>query len=400
MNILALNAGSSTIKASLFQMEHAGQSGDLPRGLVWESESGIEEESLALLLKPLWTGAGALLSGPAAVNAIAHRVVHGGATLVESMRVTDDVIRQIQLATEYAPAHNAEALELISEARNLFGDSVLQVVVFDTAFHRTLPPAAYAYAGPYEWIAQGIRKFGFHGISHQYASQRAKRLLTQATANFRLVSCHLGSGCSLTAVRNGISVDTTMGFTPVDGLPMATRSGSVDPGILIHLLRHGGHTAGSLDDLLNHQSGLAGLSGTNGDIREVLKAADAKVERGRLALNVFILRVRQGIAAMAASMGGIDALSFTGGIGENSPRIRELICDDLAFLRLSVDSARNESVGANDVEISSQRSAVRVLVIHAEENWIMAQECARVVAAETNAIAATAVRAAIAARAT
>ncbi|MDQ6611060.1 MAG: acetate/propionate family kinase [Gemmatimonadota bacterium] len=380
MNILALNAGSSSVKASLFQLEHAGSSGDLPRGLMWEAETGIEQESLQILLAPLWSGAGAILPDRNAIHAIVHRVVHGGATLVDSVRVTDDVVTQIKKAAEHAAWHNESALELIKEARELFGDAIPQVAVFDTAFHKTLPPVAYTYAGPYEWIGQGIRKFGFHGISHQYASARGKRLLTQATANFRLVSCHLGSGCSLAAVRNGASVDTTMGFTPLDGLPMATRSGAVDPGILIHLLRHGGHTAGSLDHMLNYESGLAGLSGTNGDMREVLKAADAKVERGVLALDVFIQHVRQGIAAMAVSMGGIDALVFTGGMGEQSPRVRDLICDGLTFLRVSLDSARNEAVGANDVEISSQRSAVRVLVVHAEENWVMAQECARVVA--------------------
>ena len=380
MNILALNAGSSSVKASLFQLEHAGSSGDLPRGLVWESETGIEQESLEILLAPLWSGTGAILPDRGSVHAIVHRVVHGGAALVDSVRVTEDVVLQIQKAAEHAAWHNESVLELMSEARGVFGEAVPQVAVFDTAFHKTLPPVAYAYAGPYEWIAQGIRKFGFHGISHGYASARGKRLLTQATANFRLVSCHLGSGCSLAAVRNGVAVDTTMGFTPLDGLPMATRSGAVDPGILIHLLRHGGHTAGSLDHLLNYESGLAGLSGTNGDMREVLKAADAKIERGVLALDVFIQRVRQGIAAMAVSMGGIDALVFTGGMGEQSPRIRDLICDGLTFLRVSLDSARNEAVGANDVEISSQRSAVRVLVVHAEENWVMAQECARVVA--------------------
>ena len=400
MYILALNAGSSTIKASLFQLEHAGESGDLPRGLVWEAETGIEQESLELLLAPLWTGSKPILTGKADIFAIGHRIVHGGATMLESVRVSDDVVRQIQAACEYAPDHNAEALALIDEARTMFGEGVAQVVVFDTAFHKTLPPAAYAYAGPYEWLAQGIRKYGFHGISHQYASQRARRLLVHSAAPMRLVSCHLGSGCSVTAVRNGLSVDTSMGFTPLDGLPMAKRSGAIDPGILIHLLRHGGHTAGSLDNLLNHESGLAGLSGTSGDIREVLKRADVKDERARLALNVFVSRVRQGIASMAASMGGIDALAFTGGIAENSPRIRDLICEDLAFLRLSLDSARNEGVGVNDVEISSQRSAVRVLVVHAEENWMIVQDCARVLAAESNAIAATAARAAKAARAT
>ncbi|MEP6765208.1 MAG: acetate/propionate family kinase [Gemmatimonadaceae bacterium] len=379
MNILALNAGSSTIKASLFQIEHAGNSGDLPRGLVWETESGIEEESLELLLAPLWTAPNAILQGPHSIHAVAHRVVHGGATLVESVRITDEVVAQIEKETELAPTHNQFALELIAEARTLFGESVPQIAAFDTAFHRTMPPAAYTYAGPYEWLSQGIRKFGFHGINHQYVSQRAKRLLTQSAGNVRLVSCHLGSGCSLTAVHNGKSVDTTMGFTPLDGVPMATRSGAVDPGILIHLLRHGGHTADSLDNMLNHSSGLAGLSGTNGDIREVLKHADAKSERGRLALAVFLLRVRQGIASMAASMGGIEALVFTGGIGENSARIREEICDGLTFLRVSLDTARNNGVGVNDVEISSQRSSVNVLVVHAEENWMLAQEAVRVI---------------------
>jgi acetate kinase len=228
-------------------------------------------------------------------------------------------------------------------------------------------------------VEQGIRRFGFHGINHQYVAHRAARLLQRTSAGFRVITCHLGSGCSLAAVLDGRSVDTTMGFTPLDGLPMARRSGAVDPGILIHLLRHGGHTTDSLDHLLNHDSGLAGLSGTDGDMRTVLAAVDAGDKRARLALDVFVHRVRQGIAAMAATMNGSDAIVFTGGVGEHAARIRADVCASLRFLGVSLDPSRNASC-SSEADIATSAARVRVLVVPAQENWMVARECLHVVA--------------------
>lgn len=378
LKILALNAGSSSVKASLFELATPGAEGGAPTGLCWEHEGGIGGEgSLEQLLAGLWSGATPVLQGAGAIDVVGHRVVHGGGTLRESVRITSEVRSAIVRVAEYAPAHNAAAVALMDATTKLFGAHTPQVAVFDTAFHRTMPPAAYTYAGPSAWVQQGIRRYGFHGINHQYASHRAAMLIDGRAGQSRVVSCHLGSGCSLAAVRDGQSVDTTMGFTPLDGVPMARRSGAVDPGILIHLLRHGGYTTDALDQLLNHESGLAGLSGTDGDMRAVLGAIDAGDDRAQLALDVFVHRVRQGIAAMATSMGGIDALVFTGGIGEHAPTVRSAICDSLGFLGVSMDAGRNAEA-RGEADVTSTGGRVRVLVVPAQENWMVARECVRV----------------------
>jgi acetate kinase len=377
LKILALNTGSSSVKASLFDLDDPGADGDAASGLCWEDEAENGEQSLERLLTPLWSGPRAIVGGPDAIDVIGHRVVYGGALLTESTRITPDVRAAIARAAEYAPAHNAAALALMDAAARLFDERRAQVAVFDTAFHQTMAPAAFTYPGPYAWVEQGIRRYGFHGINHQFVAHRAARLLKRSQAGFRVVTCHLGSGCSLAAVRDGRSVDTTMGFTPLDGLPMARRSGAIDPGILIHLLRHGGYTTDSLDRLLNHDSGLAGLSGTDGDMRTVLAAVDAHDDRARLALDVFVHRVRQGIAAMAATMNGADAVVFTGGVGEHAPRVRADICASLGFLDVAIDDALNAAC-AGEGDISTVDAAARVLVIPAEENWMVARECVRV----------------------
>ncbi|GAC1648938.1 MAG: acetate kinase [Gemmatimonadaceae bacterium] len=377
VNILALNAGSSSLKASLFELDGREANASAPTGLRWEAESVDGLGVLERLITDLWTGADSLLTGPQEIDVIGHRVVHGGPTLLESTRVTPAVRAAIAGVAEYAPAHNAAAIGLMEATARIFGDRSRQVAVFDTAFHRTLPPAAFTYAGPYAWLEAGLRRFGFHGVSHQYSARRAALLTGDRQQGIRVVTCHLGSGCSLAAVRDGRSVDTTMGFTPLDGVPMARRSGAIDPGLLLHLLRHGGETPNSLDYLLNNDAGLAGLSGTSGDMRAVLAAIDAHDERARLALDVFVHRTRQGIAAMAASMGGVDALVFTGGIGEHAPRVRAEICAMLHFLGVTVDPARN-AASAGESDISGEDAAVRVFVIPAQENWMVACECVRV----------------------
>ncbi|MDQ6633422.1 MAG: acetate/propionate family kinase [Gemmatimonadota bacterium] len=376
--VLALNAGSSSVKASLFELDRPGAEGEAPNGLCWEDETENGAQLLERLLSPLWSGPRAMLTGPEAIDVIGHRVVFGGALLTETTRITPPVRATIARVAEYAPAHNAAALALMDAATRLFGECA-QVAVFDTAFHQTMAPAAFTYPGPSAWVEQGIRRFGFHGINHQYVAHRAARLLERGQDGFRVVTCHLGSGCSLAAVRDGRSVDTTMGFTPLDGLPMARRSGSIDPGILIHLLRHGGYTTDTLDHLLNHDSGLAGLSGTDGDMRTVLAGVDDGDERARLALGVFVHRVRQGIAAMAGSMGGVDALVFTGGVGEHAPRVREQVCHQLRFLGAMIDPAVNATCDG-EANVSAVDARIAVLVIPAQENWMVARESIRIVA--------------------
>ena len=379
MIALALNAGSSSLKASLYEMDRPGEDGSSPPRPIWERERKADE-SVDDLIASLLSGDAPVVSGPDAIDVVGHRIVHGGSALVESVRVSPNVRADIERAAEHAPEHNARALQVLDDVARLLGPDMTQVAVFDTAFHVTLPPAAFTYAGPHEWLERGIRRFGFHGISHRYAAHRAAHLLKRDVAALRVVTCHLGGGCSLAAVRNGKSIDTTMGFTPLDGVPMGRRSGAVDPGILIHLLRHEGQTADSLDRLLNHESGLAGLSGTSGDMREVLAAMDAGDTRARLAFDVYVHHIRQSVAAMAVSMNGLDALVFTGGVGEHAPRVRAAVCEGLGLLGVQLDWAANERV-SGDADCTASWAKVAVLVVRAEENWVVAQECARVLEA-------------------
>ena len=377
VRILTLNAGSSTLKAAAYELEEPGDDGDPPAPAFWASEVEAGDGAVEKLLSSLRTGAEPVISGERAIDVVGHRIVHGGAELAHTTRLTAKVHDAIARVADYAPRHNSAALAVVDAARRVFGEDMPQFAVFDTAFHTTLAPAAYTYAGPFEWLQQGIRRYGFHGISHRYASHRAARMLGGSEEALRVVTCHLGSGCSLAAVLGGRSVDTTMGFTPLDGVPMATRSGAIDPGILIHLLRRHGHTADSLDELLNRDAGLAGLSGTSGDMRAVLSARDAGNERARIAVDVYVHHIRHAVAAMAASMNGLDALGFTGGVGEHAPRIRAAVCDGLAFLGVTLDPTINES-SVSDARISGAGSKVAVLMVRAQENWVIAQECLRV----------------------
>jgi acetate kinase len=287
---------------------------------------------------------------PRPVEAVGHRIVHGG-KFRETTLITPEVRAAIAAETEVAPSHNRYELEAIDAAEQLF--HVPQIAVFDAAFHRTLDRAAYTYPGPYDWLAHGIRRYGFHGISHQYASRRAAEILNRA--DLRLVTCHLGNGASLAAVRDGRSIDTTMGFTPLEGLMMGTRSGSIDPGILIYLIRHRGYTAEQLDEILNKESGLKGVSGISGDMREILQAIEQGNDRAKLAFEIYAHRLCRAIGAMIGSLGGVDAIVFTGGVGENTSSLRQIAAERFAFL-----------------------GKISILVIHAEEEWEIARECFRI----------------------
>jgi len=255
------------------------------------------------------------------------------------------------------------------------------VAVFDTGFHSRLPEPAAVYPGPYEWLAQGIRRYGFHGINHQYCAERTAQLLDMDLPTLKLVTCHLGNGCSLAAIRGGRSVDTTMGFTPLEGLMMGTRSGSLDPGILTYLMRAEKSTGQQLDDLLNKKSGLLGISGISGDMRQIVAAMKTGHPRAKLAFDIFVHRLQAGVGAMIAVLGGIDALVFTAGIGENSPEVRAAACANFGFLGLKLDSAKN-APSAVDKVISLPDSAVRVLVVRAQEDWAIARECRRLASAK------------------
>ncbi len=298
-----------------------------------------------------------LAAVPAGIELVAHRVVHGG-TLRDPVRIDDEVEARLQELIELAPLHNRPAVEAIAEARRAF-PGVPHVAVFDTAFHATIPAFASTYALPELWRRE-IRRYGFHGLSVQWASEQVRAP--------RLAVCHLGGGCSVTAVRDGRSVDTTMGFTPLEGVPMATRPGSVDPGALLYLLRRD-VTLAELDDAIEHRSGLLALSGTSGDVAELERSGDPAAA---FALELFAYRVAVAVGAMAVALGGLDALVFTAGIGEHSARVRRDICAHLAFLGVELDAARNDGAEP-DAEIGAAKSPVRVAVIRAREELVVAR---------------------------
>jgi acetate kinase len=303
---------------------------------------------------------------------VGHRVVHGGSRFRSAVLIDASVIASIRELTDLAPLHQPRALAGIEAARRMLPDAPA-VACFDTAFHAHLPEAAAKYALPAEWNSRfGLRRYGFHGLSHSYAGRQAARLLGRAEADLRSVTCHLGGGASLAAIQGGRSVDTTMGFTPLEGLVMATRSGSVDPGLLMWLLQH---TDLKVDDLsrgLEQASGLAGLTGGSGDMRDVRAAAEAGSATAQLAIEVYLHRLRREIAAMAAAMNGLDALVFTGGIGENAPWLRAAAADGLGFLGVRLDQSRNGATA--DAEIGDPTAAVRVLVVTAREDLEIARQ--------------------------
>ncbi|MBF2018282.1 MAG: acetate kinase [Rivularia sp. T60_A2020_040] len=399
MKILVLNAGSSTQKSCLYEIN-----GDIPssppvplwEGKVdWSHNQGVAEievkkkstgeklteeiatdsqsEIMARLLNTMSAGSTKVINQLSEIDLVGHRVVHGGKEYRQSVVITQEVKQAIANLAKLAPAHNPANLAGIEAVEKLLGE-VPQVAVFDTAFHRNIPDAAAIYPGPYEWAEQDIIRYGFHGISHQYCAERAADILGKNLHSLRIITCHLGNGCSLAAIKNGYSVDTTMGFTPVDGLMMGSRSGSIDPGILIYLLRQGNCTVEQLDYVLNKASGLSGISGISSDMRQIKAAISQGDERAQLALDIYIHRLRSYIGAMLASLGGLDVLVFTAGVGENSPEIRQAACEAFEFLGLKIDSSKNTNKPV-DQDIATTDSAVRVLVIHTQEDWQIAREC-------------------------
>ncbi len=361
MRVLVVNAGSSSLKLRLLdRADRVLEAADLP-------VAGPEA-----VAEPL----GELLGTVGEIDAAGHRIVHGGARFTASAVLDDAVAGELRGLSDLAPLHNPPALAGVETLRRL-RPGVPEVACFDTAFHASLPPAAATYAVPWAWTERhGIRRFGFHGLSHAHAARRAAELLARPAGELRTVTCHLGAGASLAAVAGGVSVDTTMGFTPLEGLVMATRAGSVDPGALLYAQRHLGLAPDQLERVLDRDSGLLGVSGVSGDVRAVQRAADQGHQRARLALAVHAHRLRAGIAAMAAAMGGLDALVFTGGVGEHQPRVREAACDGLAFLGVALDPAVNRAAAA-DADLSPPGARARVLLVQAREDLEIARETRR-----------------------
>lgn len=361
MRVLVVNAGSSSLKLRVLDEGDAVTATvDMPM-----SNGRLDAATVA-----------DAIAGFGEIDAVGHRIVHGGTEFTGPVRIDDGVVTRLRALADLAPLHQPKSLAAM-DAADAALPGVAAVACFDTAFHAAMPAAAATYALPAEWRRRfGIRRYGFHGLSHSYASRRAAELLGSPIEALRLVTCHLGAGASLAAVRGGISVDTTMGFTPLEGLVMATRSGSLDPGLVLWLEEHVGTPPAELAATLEHRSGLLGLAGT-ADMRAVLAGAGRGEPDARLALDVYVHRLRAGIAAMATATAGMDALVFTGGVGERSPEVRELAVRGLGFLGIRLDEAANTG-GDPDRLIGAADSPIPTVVVAAREDLEIARETRRV----------------------
>ncbi len=358
MRVLVVNAGSSTLKLTLLDdCDHVVGSQELQAG-----GSRFDRSELAEALR----------SSIGEADAVGHRIVHGGERFTEPVAIDAEVKAALRELCELAPLHQPKSLAALDAVADTLPD-LPAVACFDTAFHATISPAAATYALPAGWRERwGLRRYGFHGLSHAWVARRAPRLLDRDAAGLRIVSCHLGAGASLCAIESGRSLDTTMGFTPLAGLVMATRCGDVDPGMLLWLSEHEGLSAAELADALEHRSGLLGLCGA-ADMREVLARADSGDSRAQLALEVYLHRLRGGIAAMAAAIGGMDVLVFTGGVGERSCAVRSRAAAGLGFLGVVLDETRNREAAA-DTEIGAVGAPVRCLALTAREDLEIARQ--------------------------
>ena len=390
MLVLVLNAGSSSQKSCLYDFGESIPDDPLKpiweADIDWKSEEGIltvesndrerkielEERDTALkvLLNTLVEGENKVIDRLDEIDTVGHRVVHGGAKYSQPVRIDADVKKEIANLIPLAPSHNPANLEGIETIEKIL-PNVPQVAVFDTAFHSTIPEAAKVYPIPYQYYERGIQRYGFHGISHQYCAQRTAQILQQSLDSLRIVTCHLGNGCSLAAIKNGICIDTTMGFSPLEGLMMGTRCGSIDPQIPLYMMQEYGMDAAQISQILNKESGLKGVSGVSNDVRSIVIAIKDGNPRASLAYEIYLHRLLKAIASMVASLGGIDVLVFTAGVGENHSMLRERTCAGLSYLGLQLDTAKNNSDPV-DTNINTQSSSVQTLVIHTQEDWAIA----------------------------
>jgi acetate kinase len=399
--VLVLNSGSSSVKFAVIQpgtgerlMAGMGERLGTPEAVLRVQTlaapavserlpGGSHREAVARVLEHMT----AALDGGVRVVGAGHRVVHGGERFSSSIRVDDEVIAALRTFSHLAPLHNPANLAGIEAVKAILPD-LPQVAVFDTAFHQTMPPHAFRYAVPEEWYTRyGVRRYGFHGISHQFVSQQAAVLLGRPAGELRLVTAHLGNGCSAAAVRDGVSVDTTMGLTPLEGLVMGTRSGDVDPGLLGYLAGQTGMSLDMLTTTLNTGSGLRGLSGVGNDMRTVEAAAAAGNERARLAVEVFVHRLAKAIAGLVVGLERLDGLIFTGGIGENSTVVRSMVLQQLGFLGLAEDVQANADHGRRTGGRISLAGPVLALVVPTDEELLIARDTARVMAGGRRALA-------------
>jgi acetate kinase len=400
MNILVLNCGSSSVKYQLIEVDSRRA---LARGVVDRigmmgatltntrydgDEIKIVGEivdhivAIEYILAVLLSRNHGVISEKSDIHAIGHRVVHGGETFRSSVMITDEVIKGIRENFELAPLHNPHNLRGIN-ACQVHLPGTPQVAVFDTSFHHKMPRKAFLYGLPYSLYTQyRIRRYGFHGTSHRYVANRAAELLERDLSSLKLATCHLGNGCSMAAIDAGTSVDTTMGFTPLEGLLMGTRSGDIDPSVILYIMGKEGITLAEANTLLNKHSGLQGISGVSSDMREILAEMKSGDKKAQYAFDVFCYRIRKYLGAYAAAMGGLDAVVFTGGIGENSPDVRTSSCEGLPFLGIAIDESANHSE-EKEKNISAAGSRVQVLVIPTNEELVIALDTKQIVTALT-----------------
>jgi len=395
MKILVVNCGSSSLKYQLFEMDDESV---LAKGLV--ERIGLEGSILTheptgsdkvkinadiknhtigigLVLEALVDANHGVISSMTEIDAIGHRVVHGGERFSDSVLLTPEVIKAIEDCIEMAPLHNPPNIAGIDACSALM-PGVPQVVVFDTAFHQTMPKKAYMYALPYEAYAKyGIRRYGFHGTSHKYVSQRVAEIMGRDYNDLKIITCHLGNGSSVAAIKNGQCIDTSMGFTPLEGLVMGTRCGNIDPAIIPFLMKKEHMTMEEIDTYINKKSGVLGISGVSSDFRDIEKAAEGGNERAQLALNMFTYEVVKYIGSYAAAMNGVDAIVFTAGVGENAISMREMITADVEYLGTKIDNNKN-NVRGKERQISVDGSNVKVFVIPTNEELVIARDTAKI----------------------
>ncbi|EOS63133.1 acetate kinase [Anaerotruncus sp. X29] len=385
MKVLVINAGSSSLKYQLIDMESEQvlAKGNCERigigGVIthktasdvkisYEKDFPTHTEAFKELVKLLSEGENRVVENVGEITAIGQRVVHGGEKFNQSVVIDDEVLKSIEEFSDLAPLHNPAAVLAIKAAKEVFGE-VPQVAVFDTSFHATMPPKAYIFGIPYEYYEKyHVRRYGFHGTSHRYVSGRLFDISGQVKKeNSRVIVCHLGNGSSLSAVKNGKSVDTSMGFTPLDGFIMGTRSGGVDDSIITYLMEKEQMSAQQINDMLNKKSGLLGISGVSSDKRDLTAAADAGNERAQLADEILCYQVSKFIGSYAAALGGVDAVAFTGGIGENDTSLREKVCEGLGFLGIEIDKQLNDKArGGAEMKVSSGKTEVWVIPTNEE----------------------------------
>lgn len=396
MKILVLNSGSSSLKYQLFDMtdesvlakglvERIGLEGSLLTHRPANKEKQVintdipdHTTAIQLVLDALTNPDYGVISSMDEIGAVGHRIVHGGSVFTETTIINDEVVAEIEKLIPLAPLHNPPGIAGIKACRSIL-PNVPQVAVFDTAFHQSMPEVSYIYGLPYEYFEKyGIRRYGFHGTSHRYVSHRAAEILGEPLEDLKMITCHLGNGSSIAAIDKGKVMDTTMGFTPLEGLMMGTRSGNVDPAIISFIMEKENLTIKEVDELLNKKSGFLGVSGVSSDLRNVEEAVSEGNYRAQLAIDMFYQKIVRFIGAFVAEINGIDVLVFTAGIGENSPQMREAVCDKLEFLCLFIDKEKNKFRG-EEREISRPGSKVKVFVIPTNEELMIARDTATLV---------------------